>query len=336
MLEDARSRFSALEAALPWHVAHGDQESPAREALIERVNCELARDIVEISNAIDAEYRLANPTDHIALREYSMRFLHELLMQSPWMRRARQKPLGYPGDYELMNGIYANHFVGPTLFSKVVNMSFLATLGPTAVRARKDRIKRQLTTLLDRHRGPGPIRILSVAAGPAQEVYEVLLERDGLSRPLEIVLYDQDKRALSFCYERLKRVVSSRWTGQVTLVHLHDSIKNLLFGAEVFDGQGAFDAIYSSGLFDYLQEATANSLTERLWELVGQEGTLYIGNMAPDNPSRWIMELHLDWFLVYRVRSEMLGFARAAAPDARIEIVEEATGVNPFVALTRE
>ena len=48
------------------------------------------------------------------------------------------------------------------------------------------------------------------------------------------------------------------------------------------------------------------------------------------------MEMHLDWFLVYREKSQMLELARMAAPDARIEICEEPTGVNPFLALTRE
>jgi hypothetical protein len=47
------------------------------------------------------------------------------------------------------------------------------------------------------------------------------------------------------------------------------------------------------------------------------------------------MELHLDWFLVYRERSEMLELARMAAPEAHLGIVEEVTGVNPFVTLTR-
>jgi hypothetical protein len=48
------------------------------------------------------------------------------------------------------------------------------------------------------------------------------------------------------------------------------------------------------------------------------------------------MEMHLDWFLVYRERSQMLELARMAAPDAHIEICEESTGVNPFVAVRRE
>jgi hypothetical protein len=47
------------------------------------------------------------------------------------------------------------------------------------------------------------------------------------------------------------------------------------------------------------------------------------------------MELHLDWYLNYRETAELLAIGRAAAPDARIELVEEATRVNPFIALTR-
>jgi hypothetical protein len=58
--------------------------------------------------------------------------------------------------------------------------------------------------------------------------------------------------------------------------------------------------------------------------------------MVPQNPSRWFMELHLDWALVYREHSEMLELAGLAAPSARLAICEEATGVNPFVSLTRD
>jgi hypothetical protein len=48
------------------------------------------------------------------------------------------------------------------------------------------------------------------------------------------------------------------------------------------------------------------------------------------------MELHLDWHLEYRERSSMLDLARRAVSGAHVEILEESTGVNPFVALTRE
>jgi hypothetical protein len=57
--------------------------------------------------------------------------------------------------------------------------------------------------------------------------------------------------------------------------------------------------------------------------------------MAPDNPTRWVMEMHLDWHLVHRERSELLELSHAAAPKADLRICEERSGINPFVALTR-
>jgi extracellular factor (EF) 3-hydroxypalmitic acid methyl ester biosynthesis protein len=334
-LEDAKVKFAELEASLPWHVAHGEHDSPARDALIERVRSEFAVDVVQASNEIDAALRLASRTEREALREFSIRHVHDLLMEAPWMYRARHKPLGYPGDYEVMNGIYGNHFSGTTLFAKAVNLCFVSTPAAVAVRTRKDLVKKRLGALLDAPPHDGPIRILSIAAGPAQEFFELLQERQHLSQPLEIVLFDQDKRALSFSYGRLKRLVSSRWQGKVTLVHLHDSIKRLLRGPSIFAGHGQFDAVVSCGLFDYLQLLTAVSLCRTLYGLVAPGGTLYVGNMAPSCASRWVMELHLDWFLVYRERSEMMELARMAAPEAHLEIIEEVTGVNPFVTLAR-
>ncbi len=216
-----------------------------------------------LSDEIDAALRLASRSERDALQAFSMRSVHDLLMQSPWMNRARQKPLGYPGDYELMTRVYDNHFAGASLFAKAVDLSFCLTPAAVAVRARKDMIKSRLARLINERKGK-PVRILSIAAGPAQEVFELLEERDSMSGPLEIVLFDQDKRALSFSYGRLQRLVQARFRDQVTVTHLHDSIRHLLRGTTVFSGAGTFDAVYSCGLVDYLQLPTAGSLGRSL------------------------------------------------------------------------
>ena len=299
-LEDARGKLGELEASLPWQVAHGDHESPARDALIERIRSEFSAEVVQASNEIDTAFRLSARGERDALREYSGRYLHDLLMQSPVMHRARHKPLGYPGDYEVMNGLYGNHFVGATLFAKGMNLAFVSTPAAVAVRTRKDQLKREISAAIDARAGQERIRILSIAAGPAQEIYELLQERHALPCPVDIVLFDQDKRALSYSYRRLQQLVSSKWKDQVSLLHLHDSIRHLLRGAAVFSGHGAFDLVYSCGLFDYLQVPSSVSLSRILNTLVAQGGRLYIGNMVPSCQSRWLMELHLDWFLVYR------------------------------------
>ena len=62
---------------------------------------------------------------------------------------------------------------------------------------------------------------------------------------------------------------------------------------------------------------------------------MYIGNMTPENPSRWFMEHHLDWFLIHRTRDALRTMAAAAAPKAHLTILEEASGINPFVRITK-
>ena len=335
-LEDGQTQLAELEASLPSHVSQGEQGSPAGDALIQRMRDGFSADIIRMSGEIDAATRHATRGEWDALREFSQRQLHPLLMQSPWMHRARQKPLGYPGDFELMNGLYRNHFNGATLFARAVNLAFVSTPAAEAVRTRRDLMKRELGKVLDRAAPERPVRILSIAAGPAQEVYEVLQERAQIDGAVEIVLFEQDRRALAFAYARLSRVVKQRWEGRVKVVLLHDSIKRLLLGSTVFPAAGQYDMVYACGLCDYLQRNTWVKLCRTLYGTVAPQGTLYVGNMVPSNPSRWFMELHLDWALVYREHAEMLELARAAAPSASLRLCEEPTGVNPFVALTRD
>ncbi|HZU82247.1 MAG TPA: class I SAM-dependent methyltransferase, partial [Polyangiaceae bacterium] len=190
-----------------------------------------------------------------------------------------------------------------------------------------------LADRLDARPGREPLRVLSIAAGPAQEVYELLRDRKSLPCPLEVVLFDQDEGALSYAYGRLKGLVDSKWPEGVRIVYLHDSIKRLLKDPGIFAPFGRFDVVFCCGLFDYLALRTAVVLCRSLFQNLEEGGSLYVGNMVPDNPNRWFMELHLDWFLLYRTRAELLDMARLAVPDARIDIVEEATGLNPFVSL---
>src|SRR5690606_20933455 len=124
--------------------------------------------------------------------------------------------------------------------------------------------------------------------------------------------------ALAFAYQRLVQLVNSKWQGQVRVVYLHDSIKRLLRGAAVLGAPGEFDAVCASGLFDYLQRNTWMTLCRSLFKLVAPGGRLYIGNMVPSNPSRWVMEFHLDWFLHYREPLELVEFGQASAPSAKV------------------
>jgi len=334
--EDSEKKMAEMESELAWHVVHGEADSEAKRALIARVHDEFTTEVVRASYEIDSVWRTIPASHTKALHQYSLRLVDEYFMQAPWMQRARFKPFGYPGDYEVMRFFYERSFEGPTLFAKAIGYSTIQTAAAQAVVYRKDLIKRQLRELIESRSGLGrPIRILSVAAGPAQELYDLFNEMDEMPCQLEIVLFDQDKGALSYAYRRLKPLVERKFPGSVQLLYLHESIKRLLRDAAMFSGFGVFDCIFSCGLYDYLQPTTAIVLTRNLFARLARSGALFIGNMQPDNPSRWIMEHHLDWKLIYRTHAELLEIGQRAAPEANIRLLEEETGVNPFIELRK-
>ncbi|MCA1825417.1 MAG: class I SAM-dependent methyltransferase family protein [Myxococcales bacterium] len=336
-LEDWKVMLDALESRLPWHVLNGDTDSPARRALIEQLRSGFAAEVVKRSEEIDAALRSAPPSHQQAMKHFSHRQVHEFMMQSPCLHRMLHKPFGYPGDYEMMRFIYERNFEGATLFGKAVNLAFVATKASMAVKCRKDLIRERLKQLIAARGGSGaPLRILSVAAGPAQELVELLEQAGELPAPLEIVLFDQDKGALSYAWRRLKNVIDRKWQKRVQVLFLNESIKRLLRDAQLFAAFGEFDAIFSCGLFDYLQPSTGIVLTRNLYARLAPGGKLLIGNMVPENPTRWIMEHHLDWQLIYRSRTELSEIARRAAPAGKLQILEEETGVNPFIELTKD
>ena len=331
-LEDWEPQLRRLESELPWHVLHGEG-SPARAALIEKLRKTMAVEIVAFADEIDAASRGASPAETKAMMHWSRRHLHHLLMQAPSMHRAANKPFGYPGDYEVMRFIYEKPFEGPTLFAKAISLSFDQTRASCAVRHRKDLIKSELTALLAS--SPRPLRILAIASGPAQELLELFAERPEMRAPVEIILFDQDKGALAYAYRRLKPVVDPLQP-HVKMIYLNDSIKRLIRDSTLFEPFGPFDLIYSVGLFDYLRTATAVGLARNLVRCVAPGGRALIANMVPENPSRWYLEYHLDWWLMYRTRAELLDIAERAAPGTRLRVLEEQSGVNPFVEIQRE
>ncbi len=338
-LEDWENHFDRVEAQASWDLLRFEEDHPTRRALTELVHRDFMAPFLEQTERVFESLSGLSKAEQEPLKAYSQRYLDAYFMKAPWMHRARTKPLGYPGDYEVMNHIYGRRLQGRTLIGQAINYATLHSPAARAVRNRKDMLKFEMKRACERLSAQGdietPIKILSVAAGPAQETFELLSEMKMITRPIDIVLFDQDAAALAFAYGRLKRLVDERWPEQVRLVYLHDSIRRLLEDADIFRGFGPFDSVICSGLYDYLRHTTAVKLTSHMHNYCAVNGSVYIGNMVPNNPSRWLMEHHLEWDLLYREHSEIMRFANEAAPTARHELLTEPSGVNPFVRITR-
>lgn len=330
-LEDAEAWYTALEANIPWEVVHGDVNTAAHKALRARVMKEFVVGFVARSDAVNEAWLAVPEPERVGLTGFSRRHLQDHLLRSPLMRRALEKPLGYPGDYEVMGYMYDDHFAGHTLYAKALTLAILHTRSCIAVRTRKDLVRQRLLERI--HTSRQPLRILSVAAGPAQEVFEIVHHHDTLPVPVQVVLFDQDPNALSRAFTRLREEVRRKPGLDVDIVFLKEDIVHPRVG--VLTAGGAYDLIFSCGLFDYFTRPLAVSRARILSQCLGPGGELYIGNMVPESPARWMMELHLEWPLHYRSRGEMLEVGATAAPGATLRTVEEASGVNPFLLIQR-
>lgn len=275
--------------------------------------------------------------EHAAHRAYAQHHLSHLFSLAPFIRRAQKKPLGYAGDYEMMNMLYRpTHGEGASLFAKVIN---LCAASEVAARANINRISfltERLRAAVRRVRseGGGRARLCSVGCGPAREI-EVLLENEPELGPfLDVALVDQDTRAISFIERKLTPL--AKQTG-AKLHFIRESVRRLLTGGgSLAHTLGQRHVIYSAGLFDYLSERSFAALLGALYGAIAPGGQLLVGNVDVSNPTRYFMEYFAEWFLVHRSRAQLLEQARLLRPApvaARVE--SEPLGVNLFLVIEK-
>jgi extracellular factor (EF) 3-hydroxypalmitic acid methyl ester biosynthesis protein len=289
--------------------------------------------VVERLNAASVELsdfasRLSDD-QHTHYRAYFRTHVMPLLCASPLLRRAYEKPLGYAGDYEMMNMLYRDHAEGESLFGKVIN---IYGAQEPAARANINRLEylgkriRELTQETD-----GRVRIASIGCGPAREITKLLSEQPALGPRLEIALIDQEDRAIAFA-ERTLGPLAAKHGARVQFIK--ESVRRLLTTKKLSAALGERDFIYSAGLFDYLNQRSVAALMAALYEALVPGGQLAIGNVAAHNPTRFFMEYALDWFLIHRSPEDLLAFAGALEPaPARMMVDAEPLGVNLFLRL---
>ncbi|AKU93294.1 SAM-dependent methyltransferase [Vulgatibacter incomptus] len=270
--------------------------------------------------------------EHQLHRAYLKRHVAPLFAESPFMRRALEKPLGYAGDYEMMNMLYRDHREGSTLFGKALN---LYSTNEEAAIANINRIEflgamiRERIERADRDR----IRIASIGCGPAREIAALLNKSPELGARLDVALVDQEDRSIAYCEKTLAPL--ARATNARVQV-IRESVRRLLTAQALGEALGERELIYSAGLFDYLNERTSRALISILYGALADGGRLAVGNVAHHNPSRWTMEYFSEWFLIHRTPEELLRLAEGLSPAPRqVRVDAEPSGVNLFLFVER-
>jgi extracellular factor (EF) 3-hydroxypalmitic acid methyl ester biosynthesis protein len=301
----------------------------------EDVFFDLARPLLEKGREylqwFENEAAQVDPEIAPAHRSFAQASIHPLILRAPFVYRTFVKPLGYAGDYEMVNQILGDPRQGPSTYFQLVNYMFLQAGVAVAHRNRIDILRNRLDDLAASAMQTGrPMRVLNVGCGPAVEIQRFARDNPH-SDMLEFVLVDFSEETLEYTRQRLEE--ASRPTGRkLNLTLQHESVNQLLKRAarsqRVAPEEG-FDYVYCAGLFDYLTDKVCTRLIEYFIARSRPGGRILVTNVHSSNPERNWMEHFLEWHLIYR---DEAGLVRALPQGVEdVQTYTDPIGVNVFV-----
>ena len=271
---------------------------------------------------------------HPVHRAFGQRQLHSLLLCAPFIHRTFAKPLGYAGDYEMMNMIVRNGMEGNSLYAKLVNAYLLDQIGPQAVRNRVDLLQARILSETSRAVREGRIaKIFCIACGPAWEARNFIADSP-LADHAQFDLLDFDEDAVRHTTAKIEEI-KKRHHRKTQVKFVKSSVQNLLRGKNKSSGRPQYDLVYCSGLYDYLNDRVIRELNDYLYDQVAPGGILVVGNFSPCTPVRNFIEHFLEWFLIYRDGSELAALAPSQAAPDDCKVVSESTGANIFLEVRK-
>ena len=325
-LEQVELRLASVESSL-----RNKLEREAILTLQDRI-LSVAQHVLENFEVVT---KLVEPDQRSMHMSYVKRQIHPLVLSSPFIRRTFDKPLGYAGDYEMVNMMVRDPYEGRTLFSKIINYIFLQT--PPVV-AHRNRLT-YLTGLLRNEtlrcmRQSRPVRVLNLGCGPAKEIQDFLAD-DELSPNAEFTLLDFNEETLAYTNQALEAV--KRRHGRGTRIQLlRKSVHQLLKEAAKPKAEGnAYDFVYCAGLFDYLTDRTCKQLMNIFYTMTAPGGLVVATNVADSNPSVSWMEYVLDWFLIYRSPNKFLTMIPEQSLQDHVSVRSIGAGVNIAIEVTK-
>ena len=326
-MTDASEVWELLEG---FHVAlvQTDKVTIQNDGTVPDENAEdIRRRFRELALEMNGSLGLDSPLSQDA-RSTLGRRIQSVMLPSLWLtgtvERTYSKPHGYAGDFRMIQGLYDNIARGYGRLGPLIDRCYMDQPACVAVQNRRGLLRREIEQTI-RDRSPDrPVRVTSLASGPAQEVFDVF-EQQPESSCLFATLIDLDDQALAFVrdkavtFERINQLVLH----QANLLYLAAGRKHLEIPPQ--------DLVYSIGLIDYFPDKYVVALMNYAHGLLRPGGRLILGNFHPRNPSKALMEHVLEWILIHRTEDDLNRLyeqSHFARPATRIQFEEQ--GINLF------
>jgi len=241
--------------------------------------------------------------------------IRESLNENTLIGHGYVKPFGYPGDFTIIHNIY-KEYVNPDHKYGNWDRFFQNQAGAQAVRNRKDYFLRrcaEIDKIADKEK-----HILILGSGPATDVNEYLQNNPGSRIKFDLVDFDQN--AIDFA--------------KMQNESFKESIKYFKINVLRFKPYQWYDLIWSAGLFDYFKDKHFIYMVNKYYKYLTEKGEFIIGNFSHSNPTRRLMEVLSDWYLVHRSKNDLVRMAvEAEASEEQVEVDMEELGVNLFLRI---
>ncbi|MCX8155353.1 MAG: class I SAM-dependent methyltransferase [Verrucomicrobiae bacterium] len=300
------------------------------QAIIENLDAPVVQSVNVLHERFEEITARLTPEEHPAHQSLCRRLLHPLFLCSPFGHRTYVKPLGYAGDYEMVNMIMRPPYEGPSLYAQAVNVWLLRQYPSQAHRNRirflTEKLVQETARVSLQHRCA---RIFNLGCGPAHEIQNFLRE-SALSDWAEFTLLDFNQETIQHAQQVLEKARQEHQR-QCRLQLVKKSVMSLLKEAGksgAAEAGGGYDLVYCAGLFDYLPDRTCQQLMNLFYQWLAPGGLLVATNVFPCQPFRHMLEYLLDWRLIYRDPKQMLALKPAAAPPEAARVVSDLTGTN--------
>jgi len=243
-------------------------------------------------------------------RRYFQQMLHPLVEEIVEINRhIYRKPLGYAGDYMIMNYIYDYHkqrYLGNSSYEMLINNYTCNIPISHSNIARKEFFKRKILETIETKDNA---RIMSVGCGPLRELIE-LLEEKMVIKPALFKCVDFEKGAIDYVKKELGEVDQER-KQFLSIEYFHQNIISIIKNREIKEKIRDQDLIYCSGVVDYLRDKIAGRLVRELFQLLRNKGVLIICNAAlKSSTHRAYYEMLGEWNMFHRTKEEMLNWVK--------------------------
>lgn len=244
---------------------------------------------------------------------------------APWcnqswiMNRARTKPRGFPGDYQMLLAIYDGVPLARGLGGYLDRWCLNMALG----RAVNSRLQRATRFLLDElSRKSGSLNVLDIASGPGREFRSMHGLKFG--GDVKMTCLDTDEGALEYVRRHVQNQAPANFSFQFT----NQNAFRMRTPEKVIKRFGRQDIIYSVGLADYIPDRLLIPMLASWKDALTSDGCVYVAfkdkNYYDEVEYQWLM----DWSFVQRDEQDCRRLLEQAGYDMNnVEVERDETRV---------